>query len=131
MPYAFSGPLEYAGAGAALRASEIHLSGELPILQDRLRKNVELFDQLYFGEIQMPFSPVRSIAIGSEDVALKMAIELKRLGYYVPVAFYPVVSRKAAILRVVISASHSEAQLRGLVSALFAVSHINKSTSVA
>lgn len=118
-PYAFSGPLEYAGTGAALASTEIHLSDELDHLQKQLKAKVRLFDQLT-GQSQEyeNFNPVRPVLVGDTGKAIEIANTLKSRGYFVPVAFFPVVKKDQALLRVVISRSHANEDIHGLATAL-------------
>lgn len=120
-PYAFSGPLEYAGTGAALASSEIHLTSEIRTLQSELVSRVHYFDELAGTKKNLPFNPIRAIPIGDAEVAIEAAKLLKEDGFFVPVVFYPVVSKDQALLRVVLSKAHTNEQIFRLIKSMKAI----------
>ncbi|MFA6029558.1 MAG: aminotransferase class I/II-fold pyridoxal phosphate-dependent enzyme [Elusimicrobiota bacterium] len=115
MPYAFSGPLDFSILGAVRAALTIHESGGVVPLQERLRRNVRLFDSSMYGAPRDGVSAVRAIPMKDEDAAIDAAAALRSAGYFVSAAFFPVVSFGEPILRVVLSALHTEEQIAGLV----------------
>ena len=110
--FAFSGPIDFAMAGAALRGLELHRSPELLIRQRILRQKVRLVDELLFNDTSLPFSPIRMIPIGDEDRAIDLGIALREAGYYIPVVFHPVVPRGEAQLRLCVTVKHDDSVLR-------------------
>lgn len=116
-PYIFGGPVSLPGIAAALASAEIHLSPELATLQSRLRANLELFDSLA-GEPSVNSStgiPIRGLRVGNEERALHIARELLHNGFAVTTAMYPTVAKGRSMLRVALSALHTEAQITGLL----------------
>jgi glycine C-acetyltransferase/8-amino-7-oxononanoate synthase len=82
----------------------------------RLTANLRLFAQLT-GSPE-PESPVIPVILGSESAALAAAAQLRAEGLLVPAIRYPTVARGQARLRVSLTASHAESDIRKLVAAL-------------
>ena len=59
-------------------------------------------------------SPIRRILIGDENKTIQFAEALKDRGILVPPSMFPSVEKGKAILRGVLSAVHSEGQIREL-----------------
>lgn len=78
----------------------------------------------YFCEkmaLPAPESPIVPMVIGENEKTLKIAEILQRQGYLVGAIRPPTVPKNTARLRITFSASHSKAQIDGLVAALQAV----------
>lgn len=118
--YTFGGPLSMGGVGAAVASGKIHLSPELGQLQAGLWRNVAVIDGLLgpvLGNHQVA-SPIRFVRVGAESDAINLALHLRRQAIAVTTALFPVVAKGEAILRLAISASHDQAQLEHLASAV-------------
>lgn len=115
--YAFSAPLDFSIVGAALAALRLHEDGTVAQLQTKLRENTMLFQDA----MQLPrdpASPIQMIVIGGSDAVIAKAAQLMERGYFVPAAFFPVVPKELAQLRVVMSAAHHRSDIVGLADAL-------------
>ena len=110
MPYAFSTPLDFSLVGAAQASLALHRDGTVAQLQKTLWQRIA-----HFGG---GHDPIHMFSVGPGDVALEKAEQLKRLGYFVAVVFYPIVPKDQAQLRVCLTAPHSLEQLDGLKQAL-------------
>jgi 8-amino-7-oxononanoate synthase len=66
----------------------------------------------------LPLTPIQPVVLGSSEAALSAQRDLLASGYCVVAIRPPTVPRGSARLRVAISASHTEAQIDGLVDAL-------------
>ncbi|MEW6434325.1 MAG: aminotransferase class I/II-fold pyridoxal phosphate-dependent enzyme [Myxococcota bacterium] len=117
MTYGFSAPLDFSIVGACLEAVELHQDGTVEALQKTLRARVATFDALVGAESR-DFSPIRTITVGDEDEARALGEALLERGYLPSVAFFPVVARGRAILRLCLSVEHTDAQLEGFAAAL-------------
>lgn len=106
--FAFSGPIDFAMAGAALKGLELHQSPVLKEKQKLLRQKVARVDEILFAGQSLPFSPIRMIDVGDEHRAIDLGCALRDLGFYVPVVFYPVVPRGEAQLRLCVTVHHEE-----------------------
>ena len=123
--FAFSGPIDFAMAGAALRGLELHKGKTLNQRQELLRKKVALIDEhLYSGET-LPFSPIRMVEIGDENTAIEMGRALLDAGFYVPVVFHPVVPRGKAQLRICITILHEDQAITSLCKAIKSLQNQN------
>ena len=115
--YAFSGPLDFAIVGAALEVLKLHEDGTVRKLQHALREKVGWFDAL----IPPPddaFSPIRMVEVGEADRAIALGRYLLEQGHFVSVAFFPVVPRGRAQLRVCLTNQHSREQIEALGAAI-------------
>lgn len=106
--FAFSGPLDFAMAGAALRGLEIHHTPELKKRQKILHHKVALVNEHLFSGQELPFSPIRMIEVGDEDRAIDLGCALREAGFYIPVVFYPVVPLGQAQLRICVTTMHDD-----------------------
>jgi 7-keto-8-aminopelargonate synthetase-like enzyme len=89
-------------------------------LQAALWRNIATVDRLLgpvLGNHHVA-SPIRFIRVGAERDAISLAQHLRRQGMAVTTAVFPVVAKGEAILRLAISASHSQLQLESLANAV-------------
>lgn len=110
--YIFSGPPSLPGIAACVASADIHLSEEITGLQTKLRDNITFFDNAVRNlEIKDKTSPIRTIQIGCENEALKTSAILRSQGFLTTAAMYPTVPKSESIIRVALSAAHSEADI--------------------
>jgi 7-keto-8-aminopelargonate synthetase-like enzyme len=123
VPYAFGGPPSLPAIGSAVASARLHLDGTVHMLQGRLHGNTALLDDLLTSQSinSGSLSPVRGILMGDEFAAIDAAKTLQARGYAVTAAMYPTVELGKAIIRVAVSASHSDNDIRGLVEAINAI----------
>lgn len=120
-PYIFGGPISLPGVAACNASADIHLSGEVETLQQKLQQKLRYFDKCCnadnvlnrYGKMS-----IRGIVIGNEERAINIGHKLIELGFYATVAIYPTVARGSAIIRVAISVLHTEKQLLRFCQAL-------------
>ena len=96
---------------AAVSAAIGVLEGDgspVPALHRNIRR---LASQLGMGDWASPIIPV---PIGDETRAVNAAAKLREAGYFVPAIRWPTVPRGAAMLRVTVMATHTDAQIDGL-----------------
>lgn len=116
--HAFSASLNTAAIGAAAASAEIHRSRELAERQHALRCNLALLDQLLPTRDRTIDLPIRTIRFGDELISVAAARQLLKLGFYTSAIFFPTVARGDAGLRICLTASHTEAQIRDLCLAI-------------
>lgn len=116
--HAFSASLNIASIGAARASVSIHRSAELVLRQKQLRENLSILDRHLPGVTPHENLPIRTIRIGDELNAVAAARELLRLGHYTSAIFFPTVARGEAGLRICLTASHTEQQIRDLCTAI-------------
>lgn len=117
MTYGFSAPLDFSIVGAALEATKLHRDGTVERLQRDLRARVARFDER-IGSDTRDFSPIRRVVIGDEVECRAIGARLLERGYLVSTAFFPVVGRGKAQLRVCLGVNHTDAQIDGFAAAL-------------
>jgi 7-keto-8-aminopelargonate synthetase-like enzyme len=110
--YAFSASLDFSVINACLASVTLHKDGTILELQNKLRENVQYFDNEMQFDFQ--FSPIRMIDIGDEDKALRICKKILENGFFVSVVFFPIVRRQKAQLRICITANHSKEQIINL-----------------
>ena len=62
----------------------------------------------------LPDSAILPVKVGDETQAVSLASDLRERGFFVPAIRYPTVARKAARLRVTLTAAHSEDEVAAL-----------------
>lgn len=123
VPYAFGGPPSLPAIGSAVASAHLHLDGTVLALQGRLRENTALLDGLLIPRSvnSGSTSPIRGILMDDEFAAIAAAKTLHEHGYAVTAAMYPTVELGRAIIRVAVSASHSDDDIRGVVDVINAI----------
>ncbi|CAO4843154.1 MAG: 8-amino-7-oxononanoate synthase/2-amino-3-ketobutyrate coenzyme A ligase [Holosporales bacterium] len=110
--YAFSASLDFSVVQACHASIELHKDKTVSFRQKKLQENVAFFDALM--NFSLPFSPIRMIEIGDEDKALQICKMIMENGFFLSVAFFPIVKRQKAQLRVCICATHTRQQIESL-----------------
>src|SRR5690606_35213072 len=86
-PLTFSAQLEPAAVAAATASADIHLSGEIYVLQQRLKQKVELFasNLRHYGLPVLSYgkTPVFYVATAMPDTAYNMVRRMYREGFFV------------------------------------------------
>lgn len=116
--HAFSASLNTAAIGAAQASARIHRRDELRNRQEALRRNLELLDSLLPSQDRTSELPIRTIRLGDELLSVGAAMRLLQLGFYTSAIFFPTVARGEAGLRICLTASHTEHQIRSLCAAI-------------
>ncbi|APJ03656.1 aminotransferase class I/II-fold pyridoxal phosphate-dependent enzyme [Silvanigrella aquatica] len=121
--YLFSGPAIIPLINASIASANIHLSSEITTLQNTLLDKIKLFDKLCnIGKDKtLNFgikSPIRGVFIGEECRAIQVGVDIKKLGHLVNVAAYPTTKSGNCILRICISANHTDKEISQLCKAI-------------
>jgi len=115
----FSGPLQPAQLGAGIASARIHLSEELPRLQQQLLSRIDVFNRAAASEglgiATAARTPIRFVPIGDERATIDLAAALLERGHFVNVAYFPAVPRRRAGLRVVLNAHQTPDDITALV----------------
>jgi 7-keto-8-aminopelargonate synthetase-like enzyme len=117
----FSGPILPAGLGAAIAASRILLSDELPVLQARLEQRVACFIEAAARcdlDVAPGPTPLKYVRIGAPDVAVAACRRVFDEGFFTNVAVYPAVPREGAGIRVLLNVHQTLDDVRGVVESL-------------
>ena len=73
----------------------------------------------------MPRSAIFPWIVGDEQAALDLASALQSEGFLVPAIRYPTVAKGSARLRITVTASHEEDQIRSLCQAIDTTKRLN------
>ncbi|MFI0482971.1 aminotransferase class I/II-fold pyridoxal phosphate-dependent enzyme [Actinomadura sp. 9N215] len=110
-PIMWSQRINTAGLGGIVKSTEIHLSGEVDELQAELNRKVALFDSLIETGQRGDAFPIRTVMLGDEAEAVRVASGLLAEGFYAAALFFPIVRRGVACLRVMIRANIPDAEI--------------------
>jgi 7-keto-8-aminopelargonate synthetase-like enzyme len=118
----FSGPIHPAELGAAVAATEIHLSEEHAQRQARLVSQIELVHDLLVDH-QLPAvaldpTPIWYIRTGRLDLAIELTRRLMKDGFYVNPAAFPAVPRGYGGIRFTHTLYQSDDQIGSLIESM-------------
>jgi len=102
-----------AAAAAATAAIDLLRQPEGAARCHALWENIDAFQKLN-AAMYLPRSAILPFKIGDESHAMSVASDLRERGFFVPAIRYPTVARKAARLRVTLTASHSKEEILAL-----------------
>jgi len=118
----FSGPIQPPTLGASIASAKIHLSDEMPLLQQQLQQKVKLCNQR-LGEYRLPLlsensTPLFYIGVGLLRVSYNLIHRLLEEGYYVNVGIFPAVPIKCSGVRFTINRNLTTADIDGMTQAM-------------
>jgi 7-keto-8-aminopelargonate synthetase-like enzyme len=122
--FIFGGPVPPPYLEAICTVCDILDSDEHEEIMGRLRRNLtQLTDGLNdLGLVVLGGeTPIVSVLIGDEDIALRAGKFLFEHGYYVQSVTFPAVPYHAGVLRIQVNANHLPASIEGLVHAMAAL----------
>ncbi|MFD3412079.1 aminotransferase class I/II-fold pyridoxal phosphate-dependent enzyme [Streptomyces cyaneofuscatus] len=109
---------------ANAESARMHLDGTVAALQADLWAATALFDELLAGANLVNSgtrSPIRGLALESEEAAFATAVRLREAGVLCFPVFYPIVAQGTGLLRFALSSTHTPAQIKELAALLGAV----------
>jgi 7-keto-8-aminopelargonate synthetase-like enzyme len=110
--YTFSGPIQPPMLGAIVESAKIHLSAELPIMQQELKRKIDLAyqigKQLDLPEVYPSSSPIFYYALGQPRVGYSMINKLLDDGFYTNIGIFPTVPVNCTGLRIPITLNLSD-----------------------
>lgn len=121
-PMIFGGPLPPSTLGASIASADIHLSDELPALQDDLKERIGLVNN-HSAEIGLPLAtfeetPLFFVEIGPVMSTLSAAASMLDKGFYLNAAVFPVVPRNRGGLRFTVTRYNSLGQIEDMLNQL-------------
>ncbi|MEO1254149.1 MAG: aminotransferase class I/II-fold pyridoxal phosphate-dependent enzyme, partial [Bacteroidota bacterium] len=121
-PLTFSVQIEPPTLGAALASAELHLSGEIHVMQEELRRKINYFNSL-LKQTDLPLveendSPIFFIGVGTMDMGNYLVREMTNDGVYVNIGPYPAVPAKNIGIRITISRHNTLEDIEVLVDKL-------------
>jgi 7-keto-8-aminopelargonate synthetase-like enzyme len=121
-PLLFTSPVPPATLGAIVESSKIHLSDEITIRQNELKKRIDLFyrisKEFNLPVISDPSTPIVFIATGKPDMCREICSNVMDQGFYINASHFPAVPLNNSGIRIVISLYHSEEDIIALVNVL-------------
>lgn len=102
-------------ASAAAAAVELVDSPEGDKKREVLWRNIEMLRDLLSIKSDSAILPW---IVGDDQAALDLARDLQKAGFFVPAIRYPTVPKGSARLRITLTASHEESQIRSLAEAI-------------
>lgn len=99
-PLGWSQMINAAGLGAVNASAKIHLSDELPRLQDSLNRMMAFFDSTIPTANAGNGLPIRIINLSNTESALNVAQYIYQHGFYTSAVFFPIVAQGKSGLRV-------------------------------
>lgn len=127
--YVFGGPPAAPVINAAIASAHIHLSEEITFLQEKLQKNLKLFDSFFqnlnnhiinYNQI----SPIRGLKIGNEIETIKCTYNFRERGIAATAALYPIVAENESVIRLTFSAAHSYDDIQNLCTCIKDITNI-------
>ncbi|TDB62665.1 2-amino-3-ketobutyrate CoA ligase [Photorhabdus khanii subsp. guanajuatensis] len=103
-PSNWSQSLNSAAIGAGRASIRIHYKPEFKELQEKLKKNIQLFDSLITTDQFGSSTAIRLIQCGDASLANKTAAFLAENGFFTSSVFFPVVPQGRAAIRVTLRA---------------------------
>lgn len=121
-PMVFGGPVPPASLGAGVASADIHLSDELPGLQDELSTRIRFVND-YSRQIGLPLSayehtPLWFVQIGGTSTTASVGGRLMRDGFFANVATHPVVKKGESGVRFTVTRYNTISQIRGLLDSI-------------
>lgn len=119
--YTFSGPIQPPLLGAIIESAKIHLSDELPILQNELKRKIEythkLGMELNLPEVNPSMSPIFYYALGHPRVGYSMIKKLLQEGLYTNIGIFPTVPVNCTGLRIPITLNLKDKDIKNVLEA--------------
>lgn len=121
-PMLFGGPLPPPALGAGIASADIHLSDELPSLQEDLVDRIRLVND-FSDEIGLPLArfeetPLFFVEIGPSMSTVSAAASMLDKGFYLNAAVFPVVPRNRGGLRFTVTRYNGHAQIEDMLTQL-------------
>ncbi|MDH3464157.1 MAG: aminotransferase class I/II-fold pyridoxal phosphate-dependent enzyme, partial [Acidimicrobiia bacterium] len=118
-PLVFGGPIPPPMLGASIAAADIHLSDDHPRLQGELNRRISLVNE-FSEEIGLPLAvrehnPIWYLEIGSFGNTFAAAESMRKAGFYVNPAVFPVVARGHGGIRFTVTNYHSIPQIEEML----------------
>lgn len=118
----FAGPIQPPMLGAAIASARIHLSPEMPVLQEELRQRIATANRVA-KELQLPLVtdaeiPIRYVGTGIRGAAYDMAARLLERGYWVNPGAFPAVGSRRAGIRFTITRHHTDEDVEAALRAM-------------
>lgn len=121
-PMIFGGPLPPPTLGASIASADIHLSDELPGLQDELMERIRLVNS-FSEEIGLPLAqreetPLWFCEIGGTMSTISVGTSMREKGFYLNAAVFPAVPRNQGGVRFTVTRYNTLSQIEEMLTTL-------------
>lgn len=119
----FSCPPEPPMLGAMEASASIHLSDELPVMQQALQERIEYF-RYVAGKLRLPLispdseSPIFFIGVGLPETGFEICRRMLEDGYHVSIGVYPSVPYNCTGMRALVTVNHQQEHIEGMLQSL-------------
>ncbi|WP_261640339.1 aminotransferase class I/II-fold pyridoxal phosphate-dependent enzyme [Erwinia mallotivora] len=117
-PLGWSQMINAAGLGAVYASAKIHLSPELPALQNKLSQMMAFFDKTIPTVNAGNGLPIRIINLESTGHAINVAQYIYQHGFYTSAVFFPIVAKGKSGLRIMGRADMEQQDIRNFCNIL-------------
>lgn len=121
-PLIFSGPNQIPVIAASIASAKIHLSDEITVRQDELKRKLLYCHQLMMDNqlpvISNPETPIKFVGLGLPRVGYNLVKKMMSSGFYCNLAIFPAVPETCTGLRFTITWHHTNEDIVRLISAL-------------
>jgi 7-keto-8-aminopelargonate synthetase-like enzyme/predicted N-acyltransferase len=122
-PLVFSGPSQIPTLAASIASAKIHLSGEITLRQEELRKRIDYCHDLLVNKYNLPVisnpqSPITFIGLGLTKVGYNMVQRMKEDGFFTNLSIFPAVPEVCTGLRFTITLHHTFDDIKNLAEKL-------------
>jgi len=122
-PLVFSGPSQIPVIAASIASAKIHLSGEITLRQEELKKRIDYCYDLLVNKYSLPVisnpqSPITFIGLGLTRVGYNMVQRMKNDGFFTNLAIFPAVPEVCTGLRFTITLHHTFDDIKNLAEKL-------------
>lgn len=118
-PLVFSGPSQIPTIAASIASAKIHLSPEITIRQEELKKRIhychELLTRHNLPVISNPDAPVTFVGLGLTKVGYNLVQRLKNDGFFTNLSIFPAVPEVCTGLRFTLTLHHTFEDIENLV----------------
>lgn len=121
-PLLSSGPMQPSALGAAIAAAEIHLSDEIEIMQQQLRRNIE-YTHLILEEKKLPVisksgAAIFFIGVSYPKLGHNLVRRMLNKGFYLNLGIFPTVPIRQTGIRFTITRLHSFPEIERMIETL-------------
>ena len=118
----YSHPIPPPILGACIASAELHLTGELNVLQNSLRQKLQFADDKFKATqlplVSNPDTPIMFVGTGQPVVGYNLNKRILDEGFYVNIGMFPAVPIKNTGLRFTITNHNTESDIEALIDAL-------------
>jgi 7-keto-8-aminopelargonate synthetase-like enzyme len=118
-PLLSSGPMQPSGLGAAIASATIHLSTDLPVMQSRLRDNID-FTLAMLKKYNLPLiseagAAIFFVAVSYPRLGHNIVARMLKRGFFVNLGIFPTVPMRQTGVRFTVTSLHTHEQIERMV----------------